>query len=201
MALQWHICASPEYLKKHGVPQRPEDLDAHKLILFGNHHPPVPDINWLAEAGRRPGNPRRALLEVNSAARDAAGDPLRPWDRRGARLRDGSKIPTSCAFCPTSRGRRWMCFSSTPRNCETRSGSRCSATSCWRDSRSCTEPWLVAADRLGRDGVGRRASDRVILADLLVSSPTASVRDQARDWITVSAMTVAPAWHGDRRHD
>ncbi len=66
MSLQWHICASPEYLKKHGVPQRPEDLDAHKLILFGQHHPPVEDVNWLAEAGRRPGNPRRALLEVNS---------------------------------------------------------------------------------------------------------------------------------------
>ena len=66
MTLQWHICASPEYLKKHGVPRRPEELDAHKLILFGSHHPPVAEINWLAEAGRRPGNPRRALLEVNS---------------------------------------------------------------------------------------------------------------------------------------
>jgi DNA-binding transcriptional LysR family regulator len=64
--LQWHICASPEYLKKHGVPQRPEDLDAHRLIVFGNHHPPVPDVNWLAEAGRRPGSPRRAVLDVNS---------------------------------------------------------------------------------------------------------------------------------------
>ena len=48
------------------MPQRPEDLDAHKLILFGQHHPPVADINWLAEAGRRPGNPRRPLLDVNS---------------------------------------------------------------------------------------------------------------------------------------
>jgi DNA-binding transcriptional LysR family regulator len=67
MSLVWHICASPEYLKQHGVPQRAEDLDAHKLILFGNHHPPVDDINWLADVGRRPGNPRRALLEVNSA--------------------------------------------------------------------------------------------------------------------------------------
>ena len=49
MTLQWHICASPEYLKRHGVPQRAEDLDAHKLILFGSHHPPVDDVNWLAE--------------------------------------------------------------------------------------------------------------------------------------------------------
>jgi DNA-binding transcriptional LysR family regulator len=65
-SMQYHVCASPEYLKKHGVPQRPEDLDAHKLVLFGSHHPPVPDVNWLAEVGRRPGNPRRAVLEVNS---------------------------------------------------------------------------------------------------------------------------------------
>jgi DNA-binding transcriptional LysR family regulator len=66
MTMQWHICASPEYLKKQGVPKRPEELDAHRLVLFGNHHPPVPDINWLAELGRRPGSPRRAVLEVNS---------------------------------------------------------------------------------------------------------------------------------------
>ncbi len=66
MTIQWQVCASAEYLKKFGVPQRAEDLDIHKLILFGDHHPPVPDINWLADAGRRPGNPRRALLEVNS---------------------------------------------------------------------------------------------------------------------------------------
>jgi DNA-binding transcriptional LysR family regulator len=66
MNIEWQVCASPDYLKKHGVPQRPEDLDAHKLILFGDYHPPVSDVNWLAEAGRRPGNPRRSRLEVNS---------------------------------------------------------------------------------------------------------------------------------------
>ncbi len=66
MTMHWHVCASPEYLKKYGVPQRPEDLDEHKLILFGQHHPPVQEVNWLAEAGRRPGNPRRALLDVNN---------------------------------------------------------------------------------------------------------------------------------------
>jgi DNA-binding transcriptional LysR family regulator len=36
------------------------------LVLFGQHHPPIEEVNWLAEAGRRPGNPRRALLDVNS---------------------------------------------------------------------------------------------------------------------------------------
>jgi DNA-binding transcriptional LysR family regulator len=66
MALEWTVCATPDYLKKHGVPQRAEDLDEHKIVLFGDYHPPVPDINWLADVGRRPGSPRRALLEVNS---------------------------------------------------------------------------------------------------------------------------------------
>jgi len=67
MTIEWHLYASPDYLKRHGVPQRAEDLDAHKLVLFGDYRPPVPDINWLAEVARRPGNPRRASLEVNNA--------------------------------------------------------------------------------------------------------------------------------------
>jgi DNA-binding transcriptional LysR family regulator len=66
LTMHWQVVASPEYLKKHGVPQRAEDLDAHRLVIFGHHHPPIQEVNWLAEAGRRPGNPRRALLEVNS---------------------------------------------------------------------------------------------------------------------------------------
>ena len=66
MQLTWLVVASPEYLKEYGTPARPEDLDSHKLILFGDYRPPVPDINWLAEAGRRAGSPRRPLLEVNS---------------------------------------------------------------------------------------------------------------------------------------
>jgi len=66
MAIEWSVCASPEYLKKFGTPTRPEDLDNHRLVLFGEYRPPVQDINWLAEIGRRPGSPRRGLLEVNS---------------------------------------------------------------------------------------------------------------------------------------
>jgi DNA-binding transcriptional LysR family regulator len=68
LAMDWHVCASEEYVRKHGAPQRAEDLDNHRLVLFGDYRPPVADINWLAEIGRRPGNPRRALLEVNSLA-------------------------------------------------------------------------------------------------------------------------------------
>jgi DNA-binding transcriptional LysR family regulator len=64
--IRWQVWASPEYLKAHGVPAKAEDLDNHSLVLFGDRKPPVTDINWLAEAGRRDGTPRRGLLEVNS---------------------------------------------------------------------------------------------------------------------------------------
>lgn len=66
LTMNWFVCASPQYLKKHGSPPRAEDLDQHRLVLFGDYRPPVPDINWLCEAGRSAGNPRRAVLEVNS---------------------------------------------------------------------------------------------------------------------------------------
>lgn len=62
----WKVVGSPEYLRTAGMPARAEDLDAHRLIIYGDYRPPVDDINWLAEAGRRPGSPRRAVVEVNS---------------------------------------------------------------------------------------------------------------------------------------
>jgi DNA-binding transcriptional LysR family regulator len=79
LTIEWHVIASPEYLRQHGTPTKAEDLDGHRLILFGGYRPPVSDINWLAEAGRRAGSPRKALLEVNSlqamllAARSGVG--------------------------------------------------------------------------------------------------------------------------------
>ena len=64
--IHWRLLASPDYLKTHPAPQRAEDLDDHKLVLFGGYRPPVADINWPADIGRKPGSPRRALMEVNS---------------------------------------------------------------------------------------------------------------------------------------
>ena len=66
MTIQWDILASKEYLAARGTPTRPEELDDHAMILFGDYQPPLADINWLSQAGRRAGQPRRAVLEVNS---------------------------------------------------------------------------------------------------------------------------------------
>lgn len=62
-----HAYASPEYLARYGTPQAPEDLDDHRLIVYGTDvRPPVPNINWLLEAGARPGVKRRPILNVNN---------------------------------------------------------------------------------------------------------------------------------------
>ena len=66
MSIRWMVMASRGYLDTRGTPERVEALDEHALILFGPYRPPVADINWLADAGRRSGQPRRAILEVNS---------------------------------------------------------------------------------------------------------------------------------------
>ncbi|MBR0643697.1 LysR family transcriptional regulator [Plastoroseomonas hellenica] len=62
----WKVCGSADYLKTAGIPTRVEDLDQHRLIIYGDYRPPIESVNWLAEAGRRPGAPRRASIEVNS---------------------------------------------------------------------------------------------------------------------------------------
>jgi DNA-binding transcriptional LysR family regulator len=66
MEIDWVVCAAPAYLAKHGTPTSVEALDEHRLVLFGDYHAPVAGINWLAEAGRRAGSPRKAVLEVNN---------------------------------------------------------------------------------------------------------------------------------------
>ena len=67
MTLRYHVYAAPEYLKRHGMPRRPQDLDDHALIVYGEDaEPPVENINWLLEVGAPPGTQRKAMLKVNS---------------------------------------------------------------------------------------------------------------------------------------
>jgi len=66
MPVRNHIFASRDYLKKFGTPQKPEDLDKHRIIIYGgDSRPPVRYVNWLIEAGAT-GRERRPLLAVNN---------------------------------------------------------------------------------------------------------------------------------------
>jgi DNA-binding transcriptional LysR family regulator len=65
--MRYHVFASHEYIKKYGVPQKPEELDEHHLIIYGNQIGGVfQDRNWLTKSGIRPGVTRTAILKVNS---------------------------------------------------------------------------------------------------------------------------------------
>ena len=67
MTVHFHVYAAPSYLKKYGTPTTPEDLDDHRIILFGAEpRPPFGDVDWLAAVGQRPGHDRRAVFKVNS---------------------------------------------------------------------------------------------------------------------------------------
>jgi DNA-binding transcriptional LysR family regulator len=67
VSVQVHIYASPDYLQKHGTPQRPEDLEEHRVIVYGEDaRPPVPGTNWLLEVGVKSGQDRRPILTVNN---------------------------------------------------------------------------------------------------------------------------------------
>jgi DNA-binding transcriptional LysR family regulator len=67
VSVQNHVYAAPDYIKKYGMPKKPEDLDKHRLILYGEDaRPPVPNANWLLEAGTKPGQERKPILTVNN---------------------------------------------------------------------------------------------------------------------------------------
>lgn len=61
------LCASPEYLAAHGTPHSVADLDAHRLLAYGNAAPDaLKGINWALELGHG-GSPRAAALTLNNS--------------------------------------------------------------------------------------------------------------------------------------
>ena len=67
MTSHTHIYAAPGYLARHGLPEKADDLDRHRLIVYGEEAP-VPSLNWILLAGRDDevqAPPRRPALSVN----------------------------------------------------------------------------------------------------------------------------------------
>ncbi|WP_135079877.1 LysR family transcriptional regulator [Terasakiella sp. SH-1] len=66
-SMPYHIYGAPEYLKKHGMPTNAQDLDNHRIIVYGDDvKQPVQGLNWLLSAGRSDGTKRTAALRVNN---------------------------------------------------------------------------------------------------------------------------------------
>ncbi len=62
-----HLYASIDYVKKNGIPKSLDDLDKHKILIFGQTPIYLTSVNWLQEVGRPEGDPRPVALRINSA--------------------------------------------------------------------------------------------------------------------------------------
>lgn len=62
------LFASKDYLEEFGMPQTPEDLDYHQLIVFGDEviHP-YKDIQWVLHLGKPVGEVREPYFCINSS--------------------------------------------------------------------------------------------------------------------------------------
>ena len=68
-SVHFHAYASADYLKRFGEPKRPEDLDEHRLLLFGGDQPSYALSNsWLSTVAREGQPPRMYHLVVNNIA-------------------------------------------------------------------------------------------------------------------------------------
>jgi len=62
-----HVYAAATYIKMHGMPKSAEELDEHRIVVYGHDtRPPVPDVNWLLRVGRKNNNLRRPAMTVNN---------------------------------------------------------------------------------------------------------------------------------------
>lgn len=67
MTMNYNVFASPGYMKKWGMPKKAEDLDAHRLIVYGEDaRPPVENLNWLLTEGTPKGVVRKPALQVSN---------------------------------------------------------------------------------------------------------------------------------------
>ncbi len=68
MKVHIHAYASSNYAQKFGMPNDAEDLDNHRIVVYGEDdpHPPIPDVNWLLRVGRGKSQLRRPSLTVNN---------------------------------------------------------------------------------------------------------------------------------------
>lgn len=64
--VRYYLCASPDYLERFGEPQTVEDLDRHRVLVYGALAPQsIRSVNWIQDVGHH-GPPRQPALTVNN---------------------------------------------------------------------------------------------------------------------------------------
>ena len=87
LTVRSHVYASHSYIQKYGKPKSVDELDQHRLIIFGEDaRAPVQDVNWLLREGNADQAGRLVVLRVNNTYGIFRAVESGPGDRLAARL-------------------------------------------------------------------------------------------------------------------
>ncbi|MCJ8309185.1 MAG: LysR family transcriptional regulator [Hyphomicrobiales bacterium] len=65
--VHFHVFATQDYIDRFGAPESIQDLDKHRLVVWGEGTPAyLADVNWMLTAGMPPGKSRTPVLKINS---------------------------------------------------------------------------------------------------------------------------------------
>ena len=65
--VHFHVFAAQSYIDRFGMPNSPDDLDQHRIVVWGEGTPSyLADVNWMLTAGMPPGKTRAPVLKINS---------------------------------------------------------------------------------------------------------------------------------------
>lgn len=61
------LYASNQYLRSFGTPKKPEDLDAHRLVTYGDEGKlPFSEVNWIMKLGASKDHERQPVFRINN---------------------------------------------------------------------------------------------------------------------------------------
>ncbi|MGI9373336.1 MAG: LysR family transcriptional regulator [Hyphomicrobiales bacterium] len=61
-----HVYASPDYIRRFGMPKSVNEIDDHCILTFGASPTYLSNINWLEAIGRPENDPRKSILKINN---------------------------------------------------------------------------------------------------------------------------------------
>ena len=65
--VHFHVFASEDYIERFGKPANADDLENHRIIVWGGEAPRyLDDVNWLLHAGMPHGTARQPVAKINS---------------------------------------------------------------------------------------------------------------------------------------
>jgi len=114
--MQMHMCVSPDYATRHGLPQSLDNLEEHRAISYRQPSGRVNDWEFRVNGARQSMTPRAALSFndvdlVLQAVLDGEGVAQIPGYQVSSYLQSGQLLPCLVQYAPDDRG-HYICYMS-----------------------------------------------------------------------------------------